>query len=301
MGAPVSAQEIRDVNTRYHDGAAANYDAKWAIGFGHSGRKQVLMKLRKALGHEPGRFQEALEIGAGTGYFSLNLLQTGTIGRATCTDISPGMIDALTANARKLGFDVDTTVCDAEDLPFADSRFDLVLGHAILHHVPDLERAFAEFARVLKPGGTVVFAGEPSRHGDTIATAPKKTAAVLAPIWRKALKAARAEPGHTDGGADNHELERHVDVHAFTPTELRSAALNAGLTDLRLGGEELLANWFGWFNRTLEASADPDTVPDGFKRFAHRGYLGLQRVDAPLERMLPPAVFYNLLLSARKP
>ena len=50
MGAPATADAIRDVNTRYHDGAAADYDAKWGIDFGDIGRAQVLGKVRKALG-----------------------------------------------------------------------------------------------------------------------------------------------------------------------------------------------------------------------------------------------------------
>ena len=50
MAAPATADEIRDVNTRYHDAAAAEYDAKWGIDFGEIGRAQVLGKLRKALG-----------------------------------------------------------------------------------------------------------------------------------------------------------------------------------------------------------------------------------------------------------
>ena len=49
-----------------------------------------------------------------------------------------------------------------------------MLGHAVLHHLPDLERSFAEFARVLRPGGTLFFAGEPSRQGDRIAAWPKR-------------------------------------------------------------------------------------------------------------------------------
>ena len=45
-----------------------------------------------------------------------------------------------------------------------------------LHHLPDLKRAFAEFHRVLRPGGRIVFAGEPSRVGDRIASLPKRGA-----------------------------------------------------------------------------------------------------------------------------
>src|SRR5207247_7752831 len=92
-------EEIRDVNTRYHDGAASGYDAKWGIDFGEIGQAQVLGKLHKLLRGEIGPFPEALEIGAGTGYFSLNLVRAGVVGHATCTDISPGMLAALQANA----------------------------------------------------------------------------------------------------------------------------------------------------------------------------------------------------------
>jgi len=45
---------------------------------------------------------------------------------------------------------------DAESLPFEGASFDLVLGHAVLHHLPDLPRAFTEFHRVLRPGGILV-------------------------------------------------------------------------------------------------------------------------------------------------
>ena len=54
MTAPATAEEIRDVNTRYHDGAAAGYDAKWGIDFGEIGQNQVLGKLRKLLPGDAG-------------------------------------------------------------------------------------------------------------------------------------------------------------------------------------------------------------------------------------------------------
>jgi hypothetical protein len=92
-----------------------------------------------------------------------------------------------------------------------------------------------------------------------------------------------------------------VDVHAFTPDQLSSGPRAAGFADVRVRGEELLANWFGWANRALEATADPDTVPWAWKMYAFRGYVGLQKVDqALLETRLPPAVFYNLMVTATK-
>src|SRR3954447_9514560 len=216
MAAPATAESIRDVNVRYHDAAAAEYDAKWGIDFGERGAEQVLGKLRKVLGPHVGPFASSLEIGAGTGYFSLNLLRSRTVERATCTDISAGMLETLEDNARRVGVAVETAVADAEVLPFADESFDLVFGHAVLHHIPDLDRAFAEFARVLRPGGVVLFAGEPSRHGDRVAAMPKRLAWRASPLWRAALRADAAAPA-ADGHApsDGHALESQVDVHAF--------------------------------------------------------------------------------------
>ena len=300
MPAALTAEQIREANARYHDVAAGDYDFKWGIDFGVTGRGQVIAKLHKALGHPPGRFARSLEIGAGTGYFTLNMLRAGMIGRATCGDISPGMLYTLRANARRLGLEVETVRADAECLPFNDASFDLVFGHAVLHHIPDLARAFAEFERVLAPGGTVLFAGEPSRYGDRLSMLPKRLAGAIAPLWRRAVGAGAALGAR--GAASDAALERFVDVHAFAPGELRRAAQQAGLGDVRVGGEELLANLFGWANRTLEASADPGQVPWLWRQYAYHGYLLLQALDrALLEARLPAAVFYNLMISARKP
>ena len=57
MPPTLSAEQIRDANTRYHDVAAGHYDAKWGIDFGEVGRAQVLAKVRKALGREPSRWR----------------------------------------------------------------------------------------------------------------------------------------------------------------------------------------------------------------------------------------------------
>src|SRR3954453_8523934 len=222
MAAPPTPEQIREVNTRYHDVAAADYDSKWGIDFGEIGQGQVLGKLRKLLGSAPGPFGDSLEIGSGTGYFSLNLVQAGGIERAPCTDISPGMLATLAANARRLALDVRTAEADAEGLPFPDESFDLVLGHAVLHHIPNLQAAFREFHRVLKPGGVFFFAGEPSRVGDKIAAYPKRGASALSPVWRTLMRADKADHRHGGGNGqpDDHALEAFVDVHAFTPEEL---------------------------------------------------------------------------------
>jgi SAM-dependent methyltransferase len=298
------AHTIRDANVRYHDLAAEHYDAKWGINYGDVGQAQVTGKLRKALGHEPRRYRRALEIGAGTGYFSLNLLRAGVIGEAVATDISPGMLTRLQASAEELELSVETAACEASELPFEDDSFDLVFGHAVLHHLPDLEGAFREFARVLTPGGVVAFCGEPSYYGDRIASWPKRGANAIAPLWRALMGAGpRPSNGNGHGGwSEEDRLEQVVDVHAFTPAELAGHAEAAGLDHVRVSGEELAASLFGWANRTLEASADPLDVPWAWRVYAYRGYLLLQTLDRSLlEPRLPAAVFYNLLISARAP
>ena len=78
------------------------------------------------------------------------------------------MVEAARANAARLGFSVEGRVADAEQIPYDDDTFDLVVGHAVLHHIPDVELAMREVLRVLKPGGRFVFAGEPTRIGDRV-------------------------------------------------------------------------------------------------------------------------------------
>jgi ubiquinone/menaquinone biosynthesis C-methylase UbiE len=295
------AEQIKEANERYHDAAASEYDSKWGIDFGPVGQDQVRGKLRKALAGWPSDpFDRALEIGAGTGYFSLNLLQAGLIGEATATDISPGMLETLRANASRLGLKVRTARTEAERLPFDDRSFDLVFGHAVLHHIPDLGRAFSEFHRVLRPGGMLAFCGEPSRYGDRLAWFPKHAARLAAPLWRLGVRASgrRLDPAEA---CDGHQLEGEVDVHAFSPAELRELAVRAGFDGVQVRGEELLANVHGWTMRTLEGSADPEQVPQAWRRFAFRSYIALQRFDTRvLEPRLPAALFYNLIISARR-
>ena len=228
-------------------------------------------------------------------------MQLGTIEELTATDISAGMLKRLAATAAGLGLEVETVRTEAEELPFADESFDLVFGHAVLHHIPDLDRAFAEFRRVLRPGGAIAFAGEPSRYGDRLAALPKRAGLLAAPAWRRLVKAQPrviAEAEQSEG----HSLEGEVDVHAFAPADLRHLLRDAGFEDRHVGGEELLANAWGWGLRTVESSAEPESISWTWRKLAFRSYIALQKVDSRLlEPYLPAELFYNLLVSGRKP
>src|SRR4051794_24065756 len=191
------ADQIKDANVRYHDVAAREYDSKWGIDFGEEARRQVLGKLDKALGSELAPVGRTLEIGAGTGYFTLNLLRAGLIAEAVASDISQGMLDELANSAERLGLEVETVRAEAESLPFEDESFDLVFGHAVLHHLPDLDGSVAELYRVLRPGGMIAFCGEPSRYGDKLASYPKRAGVRAAPLWRTVMRAQERRNGHS--------------------------------------------------------------------------------------------------------
>ena len=232
MPAPATASpdEIRDVNTRYHDGAAAGYDAKWGIDYGEVGRGQVLGKVAQGARAACRSFGRSLEVGAGTGYFSLNLLQGGR-GRArpSAPTSRPGMLEALEANAARLGLDVETAACDAEDAAVRRR----VLRPRLRPRGPapparPRPRLRASSAACCAPAGRLFFAGEPSRLRRPPRGVPQaRRAARSRPLWRRAMRAAPAPDGHRDGGEANHELEAFVDVHAFTPEQLAGHAARA--------------------------------------------------------------------------
>jgi SAM-dependent methyltransferase len=84
---------------------------------------------------------------------------------ATCYGIDIAETTALKASARgrALGLPIRITVADAAALPFSANTFDCVYTMGTLEHVPEADRAFAEIARVVKPGG-VAIVGVPNRR-----------------------------------------------------------------------------------------------------------------------------------------
>ena len=215
------------------------------------------------------------------------------------------MLAALERSAAELGLEVETVCTEAERLPFADESFDLVFGHAVLHHIPDLEPRLRRVPRAsCGPAARSSSAASPRATATGSRRVPKRAGhLVAAPAWRRLVGAARA--GWVDRRPEPRTATSSSPRWTCTrsrPADLRAFADDAGFERVRLRGEELVANAYGWWLRTLEATAEPDEVPLRWRHFAFRSYIALQRVDtALLEPRLPPELFYNLVLSARKP
>jgi SAM-dependent methyltransferase len=204
-----------------------------------------------------------------------------------------------------LGCEIELHAADAERLPYGDRSFDLLVGHAFLHHLPDPARALGDMFRVLRPGGALFLAGEPTRMGDRIAGVAKRSA------WRAVQVTCRIRPDlakpRPDGPLTSDErllrdLEFAVDLHTFEPSDVERWAREGGFSAIRTETEELLSGLFGWSVRTIEAAVRPGLLGERWARFAYGGWRRLYRLDeAVLSRFVPKWAFYNLLLYAERP
>jgi SAM-dependent methyltransferase len=102
--------------------------------------------------------RRVLEVGCGWGEFVARLARELRPDDLVAVDLSPRMVEL----ARERG--VDTRVGDVQQLPFPDGAFDCAVANWMLYHVPDLDRALGELARVLRPGGRLVAATNGLRH-----------------------------------------------------------------------------------------------------------------------------------------
>jgi len=292
-------------NVLYHDWEADSYDDKWSISYDQRCIDYARGRFEHVAGTAGWPYPTALELGCGTGFFLLNLKQAGVLDEGHVTDISPGMVAVARRNAEALGFAVEGRVADAESIPYGDDTFDLVVGHAVLHHIPDVERALREVLRVLRPGGRFVFAGEPTRRGDWVARRLstltwKATTRVtqLGPL-RERWARPRAELAAASQAA---ALEAVVDLHTFDPDSLARTALRAGAVDVRTVTEELTASWFGWPMRTFEYAVNRERLGFRWAMVAYKGWLRLSALDEKvLARVVPDELFYNVCLTGTKP
>jgi len=134
-------------------------------------------RLREVLVPQPG--ERVLEIGPGTGYYTLDIAEwVGPEGRVEIFDLQQKFLDHVGARAAERGLgNVVPTQGDATALPYADASVDAVVLTAVLGEIPESVAALREINRVLRPGGRLVVGelfGDP--HFTTLASLKRQAA-----------------------------------------------------------------------------------------------------------------------------
>ncbi len=98
----------------------------------------------------------ALDVGTGAGFFPFLLKEMGAQS-ITGIDYSQSMIDNAQANAKTLGMTgIRFDTMDAQNLAFEDNAFDFIISRNVTWTLPDPEKAYEEWCRVLSPGGVLI-------------------------------------------------------------------------------------------------------------------------------------------------
>lgn len=116
-----------------------------------TGIRRLLPRLRVA------PMPAILDVGSGTGINLFEAARWFGPTRLLCgIDISPGMVEIARVKAATLGLPAQIIVGDAEQLPYPDALFDLVISNSVFHWFADKSRALSEMRRVLRPGGQLI-------------------------------------------------------------------------------------------------------------------------------------------------
>lgn len=185
------------------------------------------------------RGKRVLDVGTGDGTYAIEAAERGAI--VTALDLEQEMLDAAQARAASRGVEVILQQGRAEQLPFEDASFDVVIAVTVLCFVPDAQRAVGEMARVLVPGGRVVL-GELGRF--SVWAAERRVRGWLgASTWRRAQFWSRSELAALARGAGLHAANVRGSVF-FPPSGLAAqlvAPFEPLLTRLHAPGAAFLA------------------------------------------------------------
>ena len=110
-----------------------------------------------------GRSLDILDVGTGTGFFAVLLAQQGH--RVEGIDLTPAMLEEARTLAKQRNLDITFREMDAQNLAYPDDTFDVVISRNLTWTLPDPQRAYASWFRVLKPGGVLLnFDAEYAAH-----------------------------------------------------------------------------------------------------------------------------------------
>lgn len=222
---------------------AIDYDTVYKVDALSSDR--LYKQCRRFLGDLlPARVASYLEVGAGTGLFTLGYLSAGRPERALITDISPKMLDVcrqrLAARDIAAHSEVSYALWDGSGNCFAPASFDLIAGFSVLHHILDYQATLAILQGALAPGGRAIFL-EPSlafhRALVDLVAEVNSTLPIGADGWtadHQAQVASWIAENYVNIKyvGDDLALELREDKHLFDPAALREAAVDAGFGQL---------------------------------------------------------------------
>ena len=249
------------INQVFHDHECRYYDERFAIVHDSRTAAQALRDVESLLDRPLRAGERVLDAGCGTGYLAAGLRRARPGAYVVGSDLSTGML----GNAREAGA-WPLVQGDAGRLPFADGAFDLVVARGVLHHLPDVAGALAEWRRVLAPDGAVVLVSEPTptveRHGGVLVRG--LLAALRRPLtpeedfWEVASMAAN--------------------LHVFTPESLGDLAREAGFGRAELTTTDfadtllITASYVVWGRAPGLARRLPWRAADDLARLADRTF-----------------------------
>ena len=122
-----------------------------------------------------GRKLDILDVGTGTGFFAVLLAQQGH--RVEGIDLTPAMLEEARTLAKQRNLEITFQEMDAQKLDYPDEVFDVVISRNLTWTLPDPESAYAEWFRVLKPGGVLLnFDADYASHVRSHSTQNRKVA-----------------------------------------------------------------------------------------------------------------------------
>ncbi len=154
----MSRQTILSENKSYWTGRAAGYSSVNQLELATARRQMWSACLHTEISrHFPDRAPESLrvlEAGTGPGFFAILLCEMGY--DVTAIDLTPAMLEEAKKNAGGLAGKICWMEMNAETLSFADESIDVVVSRNLTWNLPHPDEAYAEWARVLKPGGLLL-------------------------------------------------------------------------------------------------------------------------------------------------
>lgn len=235
-GAPLPLDDfVTIVSNAYHEVEAPFYDEV------RSELLQMLIPvlesfLSKSLGSLPGNQLQAVDVGCGTGFASVRLMERARarMGELVCVDLSPHMLERcrqkLKGNPK-----VHFLLGGVEALGDQEAGFDLVISCSVVHHMLQVPSFLARVSRLVKPGGFYLMLHEPSRR---FYRNPACNALMVECSAR-----ARKRPWHryVDPRAYVRTVRRMIQWRGLSPTQEQTSRLlqERGVTERPLRDEEI--------------------------------------------------------------